>query len=93
MLLTCQAFHRIQVVFGGHDSFRESMTIEAEDFVGVKSFKAKGKRLTTYTVERFEELEPTRMPESETAEEETENELAADLPETPDEENGQMKLF
>ena len=93
MLLTCQAFPRIQVVFGGHDSFRESMTIEAEDFVGVKSFKAKGKRLTTYTVERFEELEPTRMPESETAEEETENELAADLPETPDEENGQMKLF
>ena len=93
MLLTCQAFPRIQVVFGGHDSFRESMTIEAEDFVGVKSFKAKGKRLTTYTVERFEELEPTRMPESERAEEETENELAADLPETPDEENGQMKLF
>ena len=69
MLLTCQAFPRIQVVFGGHDSFRESMTIEAEDFVGLKSFKAKGKRLTTYTVERFEELEPTRMPESETAEE------------------------
>lgn len=93
LMLTCQTFPRIQVVFGGHDSFRESMIVEADDFVGVKSFKAKGKRLTTYTVERIEELEPTRMPEAETADEETESEQAAGLPETTDEENGQMKLF
>ena len=92
-MLTCQTFPRIQVVFGGHDSFRESMIVEADDFVGVKSFKAKGKRLTTYTVERIEELEPTRMPEAETADEETGSEQAAGRPETTDEENGQMKLF
>ena len=45
ILLTCQVYPRIQVDFGGHDSFREALILEASDFVGVKSFKAKGKRL------------------------------------------------
>ena len=31
--------------------------------MGVKGFKAKGKRITTYAVEKIEELEPTRFPE------------------------------
>ena len=30
--------------------------------MGVKSFKARGKRVTTFAVECVEELEPTRMP-------------------------------
>ena len=37
--------------------------IDAEQFVGVKGFKAKGKRLTTWKVSKIEELEPTRFPE------------------------------
>lgn len=65
ILLSEQMFPRIQIVFGGHDAFREPLVIEASEFVGVKSYKAKGKRLTTYTVENIEELEPTRMPEPE----------------------------
>lgn len=65
ILLSEQVFPRIQVVFGGHDDFREPLIVEASDFVGVKSYKAKGKRLTTYTVGNIEELEPTRMPEPE----------------------------
>lgn len=65
ILLSEQVFPRIQVVFGGHDDFREPLIVEASDFVGVKSYKAKGKRITTYTVGNIEELEPTRMPESE----------------------------
>ena len=63
ILLSGEVYPRLQVVFGGHDSFREALIIEASDFVGVKSFKAKGKRLTTFTVDRIEELEPTRRPE------------------------------
>lgn len=80
ILLSEQVFPRIQVVFGGHDDFREPLIVEASDFVGVKSYKAKGKRLTTYTVGNIEELEPTRMPEPE----ETTND---------DGDNGQMNLF
>lgn len=67
ILLSEQVFPRIQVVFGGHDDFREPLIVEASDFVGVKSYKAKGKRLTTYTIGNIEELEPTRMPEPEDA--------------------------
>lgn len=89
ILLSGEAYPRIQVVFGGHDSFRDPLVVEASDFVGVKSFKAKGKRLTTYTVDRIEELEPTRMPEPEPELPDTAGEEQAD---TPDE-NGQMTIF
>lgn len=92
ILLSQQVYPRIQVIFGGHDSFREALIIEASDFVGVKSFKAKGKRLTTYSVDRIEELEPTRMPEPEIQEEDDDNDsVDTNVPE--EEENGQMKLF
>lgn len=92
ILLSQQVYPRIQVIFGGHDSFREAQIIEASDFVGVKSFKAKGKRLTTYSVDRIEELEPTRMPKPEILEEDDDNDsVDTNVPE--EEENGQMKLF
>lgn len=90
ILLSEQVFPRIQVVFGGHDDFREPLIVEASDFVGVKSYKAKGKRLTTYTVGNIEELEPTRMPESEDT---TEPEAGDDEATNDDDNNGQMNLF
>ena len=65
LLLTSETYPRINVVFGGHDSFREAMIVDAGDFVGVKSFKAKGKRLTTFTVDHIEELEPVVKDEPE----------------------------
>ncbi len=86
ILLSEQVFPRIQVVFGGHDDFREPLIVEASDFVGVKSYKAKGKRLTTYTVGNIEELEPTRMPEPEDA---TEPEAGDDEATNDDGDNGQ----
>ncbi len=86
ILLSEQVFPRIQVVFGGHDDFREPLIVEASDFVGVKSYKAKGKRLTTYTVGNIEELDPTRMPEPEDA---TEPEAGDDEATNDDGDNGQ----
>ena len=85
ILLSEQVFPHIQVVFGGHDDFREPLIVEASDFVGVKSYKAKGKRLTTYTVGNIEELEPTRMPEPEDA---TEPEAGDDEATNDDDDNG-----
>ena len=58
---------------------------------GVKSFKAKGKRLTTYTVGQITELEPTRMPESEPEEPEKEEDGMEE--DESQEDDGQMKLF
>ncbi|MDR1746383.1 MAG: DNA gyrase/topoisomerase IV subunit A [Tannerella sp.] len=61
-LLTDEFYPRIEVVFGGKDSFREPLVLDAEQFIGVKSFKAKGKRVTTYEITTVNELEPVRFP-------------------------------
>ena len=70
VLLTDVAFPRIQITYGGADASRGTEEIDAEQFVGVKGFKAKGKRLTTWTVDKIEELEPTRFPKKEKEEDE-----------------------
>jgi topoisomerase-4 subunit A len=64
-LLTDIVFPRIKAIFGGNDNFREPLEIEVEEFIDVKSYKAKGKRISTYEIAEVEELEPTRFPESE----------------------------
>ena len=100
ILLTDECYPRLEVVFGGHDSFRDPMVIEAEEFIAVKGFKAKGKRLTTYTIDTINELEPTRQPEPQPAADEPEEEpenLDPDQDKSEgdilDELTGQMKLF
>ena len=65
ILLTDETYPRILVTYGGVDALRPQEEIDAESFVGQKSFKAKGKRLTNWTAERIEELEPLRYPEPE----------------------------
>ena len=63
IVLSDQAYPRILVTFGGADAVRPPLEIDAEQFIAVKGYKAKGKRITTYQVERIEELEPLRFPE------------------------------
>ena len=79
LLVTDQPYPRIRVVFGDGDSHREPMELELEEFVGVKSFKAKGKRLTTWNIDHIEELEPTRQlePEEEVEDEDVPQEEVA----------------
>ncbi|MBO5720710.1 MAG: DNA gyrase/topoisomerase IV subunit A, partial [Bacteroidales bacterium] len=108
ILLTDEPYARIGVTFGGGDSFREALEIEAEEFIGVKSFKAKGKRLTTFEVEEIKELDPIRQPEPEEEVEqdiekvkapfvdiveEADNENDSTAEEPTPDENGQMHLF
>lgn len=100
ILLTDECYPRLEVVFGGHDSFRDPMIVEADEFIAVKGFKAKGKRLTTYTIDTINELEPTRQPEPQPAADEPEEEpenLDPDQDKSEgdilDELTGQMKLF
>ena len=63
VMLTDEALPRFEVVFGGADSFRQPITVDAEDFVAVKSFKAKGKRVTTFEVAAVNELPPREQDE------------------------------
>ncbi|MBR7087146.1 MAG: DNA gyrase/topoisomerase IV subunit A, partial [Prevotella sp.] len=60
VLLTDQTYPRIRVSFSEGDAHREPMDIEVEEFISVKSFKAKRKCLTTWHIGEIEELEPTR---------------------------------
>ena len=63
ILLTDTAYPRFEVKFGGRDDFRDPLILDADEFISVKSFKAKGKRITTFTVDQVIELEPIRQPE------------------------------
>ena len=63
ILLTDTVYPLIKVTYGGVDEFRGSEEIDAEQFIAVKGYKAKGKRLTTWQISGIEELEPIRMPE------------------------------
>ena len=105
ILFTDTAYPRLLVTYGGADAFRGSEEIDAEQFIAVKGYKAKGKRLTTYTLESITELEPTRFPEEETSEssmtsmasEEEEEDLDPDAglseDQVRDKLTGQLRLF
>ncbi len=51
-------YPRFEIKFGGKHKNRENEIIEVEGFIGVKSYKAKGKRLTSYVVDNIHEVEP-----------------------------------
>ncbi|MDR1780373.1 MAG: DNA gyrase/topoisomerase IV subunit A [Tannerella sp.] len=93
-LLTDEAFPRIEIVFGGHDSFREPLVIDAEQFIAVKSFRAKGKRVTTYEIGTVNELEPLRYPDEKTDADSVSQTVETEEDDTPDETSSvQMNLF
>ena len=101
ILLTDTIYPRIQITYGGADAFRGSEEIDAEQFITVKGYKAKGKRLTTYALESIVELEPTRFPEEPEETEEPEDQEEEDLDpdagkseqQVRDELTGQLRLF
>ena len=65
LLLSDIPYPRLELTFLEPDTFRGPLEIDAEEFIAVKGFKAKGKRLTTYALDQVTELEPTRFPEPE----------------------------
>lgn len=73
LLLTDRTHARLLVNFGGADSVRPAVEIDADDFIAVKSFKAKGKRLTQYSLASIEDITPEpEQPEESPAEENAE---------------------
>ena len=59
LLLSDNLFPNIKMLFGGKNADREPGIILAPEFIGLKSFKARGKRLTTYEVKKIVEIDPT----------------------------------
>lgn len=100
ILLTDEAYPRFNVQFGGGDSFRDPLEIDAEQFIAVKSFRAKGKRLSNYQIEKVEEIEPRIVEPSEpqlAANTDLQPDADADLPinqqAVKDQLTGQMRMF
>lgn len=105
ILLSDEPGTRIEVTFGGSDSFREPMIVEADEFIGVKSHKAKGKRLSNWAISNIVQIESCAVDVDEDPVESTEDNVdtdtAADFEELPDrsndevsdEINGQQRLF
>lgn len=99
-LLTDVVFPRVRAVFGGNDDFREPLEIDVEEFIAVKGFRAKGKRISNFEVKAVEELEPTRFPEEVIEDQSTKVEIEEENgddnvsdSDLRDEITGQMKLF
>ena len=78
ILLTDVVYPRLQVTFGGVDAVRPPLEIDVDSFIGVKGFKAKGKRISTFNIDKIEELEPTRWPEEEQSDNNSEENADAD---------------
>ncbi|MCF0214786.1 MAG: DNA gyrase/topoisomerase IV subunit A, partial [Muribaculaceae bacterium] len=107
ILLTDTFGAQFKVTFAAPDDFREPLIVNAWEFIGEKSFKARGKRLTTYAILQVEEIEPAAIAGGGEGEGDgegfvIEGEDTADEPEIEpeksdedvrDEINGQQKLF
>lgn len=91
ILLTDEPCPRVQVDLA-EESGKEPMILEADEFIAVKGYKAKGKRLTTLEIQGVTLLEPSHQPstDQETAEDESQPE-AEDAPQVG--EDGQLSLF
>jgi len=103
ILLTDTAYPLIKVTYGGVDEFRGSEEIDAEQFIAVKGFKAKGKRLSTYQIGSIEEMAPVRFPEepekldntkdADNPEEEIDPDVGKSEQQVRDKITGQLRLF
>jgi topoisomerase-4 subunit A len=56
--VTWVRYPRLELEFGGKNSERENEIIEIAEFIGIKSWKAKGKRVSNYEVDNIKEIEP-----------------------------------
>jgi topoisomerase-4 subunit A len=65
---------RLELNFGGKNEGREPEVIDVDEFIGVKSYKAKGKRLSIYEISQVKELEPV------VTDEETDEEDQSEVP-------------
>ena len=64
LIFTEEMYPRLRVSYAGADAVREPLELDCSEFVAVKGWGAKGKRVTTLAVDKVEELEPLRKPEA-----------------------------
>ncbi|MCU0472072.1 MAG: DNA gyrase/topoisomerase IV subunit A [Bacteroidales bacterium] len=85
-------YPRFEIQFGGKHKTRDNEIIEVAEFIGVKSYKAKGKRLTSFMVDNIHELEPVIKKESAPLVTEKDDEENEEPKNPSNEDPAQMKL-
>jgi topoisomerase IV subunit A len=88
--LTEVEYPRFEIHFGGKHKGRGNEIIEVSEFIGVKSYKAKGKRMTSYMVDNIQEIEPIVKKETPPAIQEIRD--IEEKPHTSHDDPAQMKL-
>ncbi len=103
--ITWVHYPRLEIEFGGKNIERENEIIEVAEFIGIKSFKAKGKRLSNFDVKNVKEIEPVVKDEDDALpplEEDNAQNNFDDIPfevdrgkskEDDEDDKGQMSLF
>jgi topoisomerase-4 subunit A len=87
--LTEVEYPRFEIHFGGKHKDRDNEIIEVAEFIGIKSFKAKGKRMTSYMVDNIKEIEPIVIKESsppvlpEDDDDDDDNPISSNIPDDP----------
>jgi len=86
-------YPQLKVMFGGKHKSREDELFDVEEFIGVKGFKARGKRITTFEIKKVEFIEPLDKGDDDEEDEDIDN----NPPEGPSFDGGysgdQMSLF
>lgn len=90
--LSCEHHPRFEILFGGKYNARPAEIVQADEFIAEKSYKARGKRLTTYEVKEIREIEPLSVPAEDEKEINTEVEFEITNPSGIAGEDEQMKL-
>ena len=56
--ISWEKYPQFEIEFGGAHEGREKEIIDASEFIAVKSYKAKGKRVSTFEIKTISEIEP-----------------------------------
>ncbi|WP_320019968.1 DNA gyrase/topoisomerase IV subunit A [Labilibaculum manganireducens] len=56
--LTDEQYPRFEISYGGKNEDRPNEIVDGDEFIGVKSYKARGKRLSIYEISEIKEIEP-----------------------------------
>jgi topoisomerase-4 subunit A len=81
-------YPRFEIRFGGKHKNRDNEIIEVAEFIGIKGFKAKGKRLTSFVVDNINEVEPKVIRESQVSP----GKESREIPQPSRDDPAQMKL-
>ncbi|HPG74077.1 MAG TPA: DNA gyrase/topoisomerase IV subunit A, partial [Bacteroidales bacterium] len=97
VMLNDDTFPQIEVIFGGKHAARPAEFIDVEEFIAVKGVKAKGKRISTFEIDKLAFIEPLEkeIPENDKGDEDEDNlsELNENVVGEPDEDTTEAPVI